>query len=135
MKHSRKGASYMFEDFLDLIGLGDGGDDDLEMYQPVSTGTPVDLDEDGIMDGFLFQSQEDYNEEGIFEASGEFMDTDEDGIMEPIDQYSPFYYEESGAAPAYETFDPSRADLDSIVGDPAGNMENWHWQETGTRLP
>ena len=135
----------MFEDFLDLIGLEDGGDDDLEMYQPqhanqdpiemyhpVSAGTPVDLDEDGIMDGLLFQGREDYNEDGIFEALGEFMNTDEDGIVEPVDQYSPIYYEDSGAAPAYETFDPSRADLDSIVGDPAGNMENWHWQETGT---
>lgn len=135
----------MFEDFLDLIGLEDGGDDDLEMYQPqhanqdpiemyhpVSAGTPVDLDEDGIMDGLLFQAREDYNEDGIFEALGEFMNTDEDGIVEPVDQYSPIYYEDSGAAPAYETFDPSRADLDSIVGDPAGNMENWHWQETGT---
>lgn len=135
----------MFEDFLDLIGLEDGGDDDLEMYQPqhanqdpiemyhpVSAGTSVDLDEDGIMDGLLFQAREDYNEDGIFEALGEFMNTDEDGIVEPVDQYSPIYYEDSGAAPAYETFDPSRADLDSIVGDPAGNMENWHWQETGT---
>lgn len=135
----------MFEDFLDLIGLEDGGDDDLEMYQPqhanqdpiemyhpVSAGTPVDLDEDGIMDGLLFQAREDYNEDGIFEALGEFMNTDEDGIVEPVDQYSPIYYEDSGAAPAYETFDPSRADLDSIVGDPVGNMENWHWQETGT---
>ncbi len=214
----------MFEDFLDLIGLGDGGDDDLEMYQPqhadqdpmemyqpqhadqdpmemyqpVSAGTPVDLDGDGIMDGLLFQSQEDlngdgiaetlvveqqldldgdgivdtvqteiasdtdqdgimdyysattvsdfngdgqadymitaedYNGDGIFEASGEFMDTDGNGTMEPVDQYSPIYPEDSGAAPAYETFDPSQADMDSIVGDPAGNMENWHWQETGT---
>lgn len=234
----------MFEDFLDLFGLGDGTDDDdfqdmdngmemyqpqhmqpnememyqpqhtqpnememyqpqnvaqpMEMYQPVSAGIPVDIDGDGIMDGLAFQTPqdldgdgiaetlvvesqldldgdglvdtvstevysdpnldgvadyysattvsdfdgdgqadymitaEDYNGDGVFEASGEYMDTNGDGIMEPIDQYSPVYPENSGNAPAYETFDPSGTDPALVIGDPAGNMENWHWQETGT---
>lgn len=208
----------MFEDFLDIFGLGDGTDDNdfqdmgndmemyqhqnvaqpTEMYQPECAGIPVDIDGDGIMDGLVFQTQQDldgdgiaetvivesqldldddgfvdtvsteiysdsnldgvvdyysgtsasdfngdgqadymitaadYNGDGVFEASGEYMDTNNDGIMESVDQYSPIYPESSGNAPAYETFDPSETDPANVVGDPTGNMENWHWQETGT---
>lgn len=86
-----------------------------------------DLDGDGTADYMV--TSEDYDGDGIFEATEEFTDADGDGIFDSMEDYSPIL---GGEAPAYAAFDPSTVDPDSIIGDPAGNMENWHWQETGT---
>lgn len=194
----------MFEEFLDFLGFGDDGDEDVAdvnsdvFYPQGDAGIPVDIDGDGIADGMAYENYqdldgdgyaetvvveshidlnddgitetvsgeiysdtdgdgivdyysaatvsdfdgdgqadymltvEDYDGDGVFEASSEFMDTNGDGTLEPMDPYAPIYPEDSGNAPAYETFNPAASDPDSIIGDPQGNMENWHWQETGT---
>ena len=97
-------------------------DGDMDYHSDVMVS---DLDGDGTADYMV--TSEDYDGDGIFEATEEFTDADGDGIFDSMEDYSPIL---GGEAPAYAAFDPSTADPDSIIGDPAGNMENWHWQET-----
>lgn len=95
-----------------------------------STYLVSDFDGDGISD--YVSTATDFDGDGIFDIAQEVLFSNEDYTQEPIDDYFPIYPDDSGAAPAYETYEPDFSDSDDIVGDPEGNMDNWHWQETGT---
>lgn len=84
-----------------------------------------DTDGDGVVD--WMQTLEDFNNDGIFENVQEFSGLEGLNLWE--DDNGGFL---DGCAPAYETFDPDRADMDRVIGNPEDAMDSWHWQETGS---
>lgn len=111
-------------------------------FDTVRTDLTIDFDHDGITDLHSVVIGRDTDGDGIVDWTQTAEDFNNDGIFDSVREYSglegPNLWENGdsgfldGCAPAYETFDPDRADMDRVIGDPEDAMDNWHWQETGT---
>ncbi len=108
--------------FLTDIGRDTDGDGIVDDHSVI---TGMDLDGDGIID--LMEVAEDFDNDGLFDSVQEFADPDGDGMWDSLgENMNPM----DGNAPAYEQFDPYSTEMEHIVGNPAEEMGNWHWQET-----
>ena len=107
----------------DLDGLTD--------YNESTTG--MDLDGDGAIDSAITVVDADGDGQAD-ETSVEVFGVDDDD-MEDTDTEIPADTDsddipEVNTYDGYENFDPSTADMDSVVGDPASSMDSWHVQES-----
>lgn len=87
----------MLEDLLDFMGFTDTSDNDpaqndtvldMESILPGDNedATPVDIDGDGTIDGYMYQHMEDLNDDGIADVvvSEMHLDLDHDGIEDTV---------------------------------------------------
>jgi hypothetical protein len=104
---------------------GDGSEDAVFMEQF------IDRDGDGRVDTYILNT--DADGDNVFEAVEVYNVDAETGMIEldPLDES-----DIGNTAGVYiddlEQFDPSKADMDSVSGDPAGSMKEWEFQgDTG----
>lgn len=96
--------------------------DDSGEFDDLSTMYFENIDDDDDFE-YMFAG-EDFDIDGEYDAVTQMQDFDDDGMFEEI--------VDPGETEYYDTFDPEQADPDMVIGDPVGDAENWHVQETSS---